>query len=419
MKKRSAFLAIFLAMPFALFAQSVTTGALSTDTFCYGSTITVNYTASGAFGAKNVFTVQLSAPDGSFSPSFQNIGQVKSTTSGSITATLPVIPGTQYRLRVASSNPYVVGNDNGSNIAVADKPIVIPIIANQRYYSYLIGDTLQFFPENNQDGGPPAAGLSYSWNFGAGAVPATSSDSAVSVTYTTVGTKTFSVTATNATGCSGGPTDTIFQIHLYGCNPSIPSDAYIDSVDASTDNGSLFPAQHDIWVVPGGILNATPYGNRTIYVEAGGTVANLQYGSGLYLKPGAVITNAFGTIIYSPGAGLNGVSWAALLECNSLSFDYTNAPPYKIISAAVGQTQSNSDINIYPNPASNFITIESPEVPSSITVRNDLGEEVLHDAGPIATTNLEFDVSKFASGVYYAELQFGNRKETVKFTVTR
>jgi hypothetical protein len=98
--------------------QNIST-TISQTVFCQGASINVNYTANGSYTAGNIFTAQLSDAAGSFS-SPTNLGNVSSTTSGSISVTIPIAttPGTGYRIRVISSNPSITGSDNGSNITV-------------------------------------------------------------------------------------------------------------------------------------------------------------------------------------------------------------------------------------------------------------------------------------------------------------
>ncbi len=414
MKKTLAFVVILIVTPLAAFAQSVTTGALSTTSFCQGATVSVIYTASGTFGAKNVFTVQLSAPDGSFTPSFQNIGQVKSATSGSITATLSVTPGTHYRLRVASSNPYIVGNDNGSDITVDAPPLYSMGFGISKRWA-LVGDTIVFDAEYYP------AGSTFTWHFDLGATPPTSSNPSPAVVYSSAGLKHIDLTAVVNSPCISGTMDTSDLMTIFDCNPAIPSDAYIDSVSAGE---SSFPDSIGIWVVPGGALNLASYNAgpwisqpRPIFAEAGTTISG---GSGhvIYLKPGAVYTGGGDNIIInSPGAS----SPDSGIECSSLAFDYTNAPPYKIIPAAGVEPaqQAAPSVNIYPNPAHNIITVESQEIPTSISVRNELGEEVLSDRGPLLTSRFQFDISQFANGVYYVMLNTGHGEQVQKFTVSR
>ena len=81
------------------------------------------------YNAGNVFTVQLSNSNGSFtSPTV--IGTLSGTGSGftnctgTISASIPVgvTVGTKYRIRVVSSNPAVTGSSNLNNITIANAP---------------------------------------------------------------------------------------------------------------------------------------------------------------------------------------------------------------------------------------------------------------------------------------------------------
>ena len=75
-----------------------------------GGSITINYIAVGSYTAGNIFTAQLSDASGSFnSPS--TIGSVTSTTSGTISATIPtsVPDGSNYQIRIVSSTPSTSG----------------------------------------------------------------------------------------------------------------------------------------------------------------------------------------------------------------------------------------------------------------------------------------------------------------------
>lgn len=101
-------------------APSLETGAVPTGPFCPEDMIDVPYTAIGAFGGSNIFTVQLSDETGDFATP-ENIGSAAGGAgSGVISCTLPalVTPGTMYRIRVVSSDPVIAGNDNGDDITL-------------------------------------------------------------------------------------------------------------------------------------------------------------------------------------------------------------------------------------------------------------------------------------------------------------
>ncbi len=101
---------------------ALVTGALPSSTYCPGSTLTVPYTATGTWDTDNIFTAELSDANGSFGAPAA-IGSVTSSTSGSITATIPVgtPTGTGYLLRVVGSDPAIVAS-NTQAITVVEAP---------------------------------------------------------------------------------------------------------------------------------------------------------------------------------------------------------------------------------------------------------------------------------------------------------
>lgn len=97
---------------------TITTTPFATSTFCPGQNINVAFTTSGSFTAGNIFTAQLSEPNGSFNTT-TDIGTLNATTSGNISATIPAnATGSAYRIQVIGSNPATTGSDNGSDLAI-------------------------------------------------------------------------------------------------------------------------------------------------------------------------------------------------------------------------------------------------------------------------------------------------------------
>lgn len=88
-------------------------------TNCSGSSLNVTYTVSGSYGAGNLFTVQLSDSLGSFVNPV-NIGSVTTIKDSLINCIIPfsTLPSINYRIRVVSSSPLVLGSNNGSNITI-------------------------------------------------------------------------------------------------------------------------------------------------------------------------------------------------------------------------------------------------------------------------------------------------------------
>ncbi len=169
-----------------LVTNTITTTSISADTLCPGDSLVINYTASGTFNSGNVFTAELSDALGAFG-SPVSIGNVSSTNSGSINATIPpgTTAGSGYRIRVVSSNPAVTGSDNGSNIVIGAYP-------TPNFNSNVNGLNVQFI--DNSTGG-----TSWFWDFGDGN---TSTLQNPSHTYTTAGNYTVCLTVTGTAGCT-------------------------------------------------------------------------------------------------------------------------------------------------------------------------------------------------------------------------
>ncbi|MCW5931330.1 MAG: T9SS type A sorting domain-containing protein [Bacteroidetes bacterium] len=102
---------------------TITTSAVSPLTYCAGSSVNVSFTTDAAANSGNIFTAQLSNAAGSFSNP-TNIGTINSTAAGTIACVIPAgtSAGNGYRIRVVSSNPVVTGSDNGSNITISTNP---------------------------------------------------------------------------------------------------------------------------------------------------------------------------------------------------------------------------------------------------------------------------------------------------------
>jgi hypothetical protein len=103
--------------------EEITTEPISGSPFCAGGLVSIPYTLDGTFNAGNTFTAQLSDATGSFAAPV-NIGSLTTTVEGSISGTIPTnqLAGTGYRIRVISSNPSVVGEENDSDLTITVVP---------------------------------------------------------------------------------------------------------------------------------------------------------------------------------------------------------------------------------------------------------------------------------------------------------
>ena len=103
--------------------HTITTSAISGAPFYVSPSAnnqtSVNFTSDVIFNNGNVFTAQLSDGFGNFTVPV-TIGTLTATTPGAISATIPnvILDGTGYRIRVISSDPAVVGTNNGSDLSI-------------------------------------------------------------------------------------------------------------------------------------------------------------------------------------------------------------------------------------------------------------------------------------------------------------
>lgn len=179
-----------------------------TGAYCAGDMTTVSYSSDATHTFGNVFTVQLSNASGNFN-SPTTIGTLTSTAStGNISVTIPsnIAYGTGYRMRIVSSAPAVTGNNNGSNITLGT---VAPTLSagsptascdGTVTISSTIGSAPSSFP-----GGPtpPSANnsVTYAWSTGA---------TTSSITVSSNGT--YSLTVTDANGCTASASVTVNSI---------------------------------------------------------------------------------------------------------------------------------------------------------------------------------------------------------------
>ncbi len=100
------------------FSQTISTDPIS-GSYCQANSIDVSYTVTGVFSAGNSFVLQMSDEFGDFTTP-TDIGILYETTSGVISGTIPngITGSSNYRFRVISSMPLIIGTDNGSGVTL-------------------------------------------------------------------------------------------------------------------------------------------------------------------------------------------------------------------------------------------------------------------------------------------------------------
>jgi hypothetical protein len=164
------------------------------NAFCQNESFILSYTVSGTYTSPNTFTAQLSDANGSFT-NLTPIGIVSSTTSGSINCRIPstISAGTGYRIRIISSNPSIIGTDNGTNIVINALPQ--PSISGSTSacegsltYTYTV---------------PSVLGHTYLWSSPSkGTIIGSTTGNTVSIRWTTAGVDSVKIRQTNTqTSC--------------------------------------------------------------------------------------------------------------------------------------------------------------------------------------------------------------------------
>jgi hypothetical protein len=166
-------------------SNSISSSTISPLSYCQNGTVSIPFTATGTFIAGNIFTAQLSDASGSFA-SPTNIGSLTATASDTISAIIPAAQaaGAGYRIRVISSSPAVTGSDNGSNITI--KSQIADPLASASPSSLTLGQSATLSVTN------ASPNATYLWN---GPGVSNQAGISISVTPSTTGTHTYTVTA--------------------------------------------------------------------------------------------------------------------------------------------------------------------------------------------------------------------------------
>ncbi|MFT7580686.1 MAG: hypothetical protein ACI9MR_002359 [Myxococcota bacterium] len=292
-------------------------GTLATTVFCGGAAIEVPFSLTSESGASFSVQAHLSDANGSFD-NFRIIGQRFTDTDGGVMATIPAnqAAGTGYRVRLAIAEPAIETSDTGQDVEVLALPeldlTVGPVVV-------FVGDTVRFV-DNTDDV------ATRTWTFPGDANVSSSSDAQVDVTFSAPGIKTVEYSVTSTAGCTTTETlDNAFtSVTVVSCTPTVPADADVVTMSQDSVNGG------SEWICGGGVAEAFG-GNITHFIEPGGRFNFKGGGSHIvYVREGARFSGANGgriAVIHETGSLLGeSNSNETRLECDTLTFDYSNAP---------------------------------------------------------------------------------------------
>jgi len=114
--------------------RTITIESISASEFCAGEDITVSFSIGGIYLDGNVFSVQLSDENGSFTSLTKPtvIGTLAGVDAGTINCTIPedAPSGMFYKIRIVSSKPTITSPDNGYDLTVMPFPFPFKIIGD-------------------------------------------------------------------------------------------------------------------------------------------------------------------------------------------------------------------------------------------------------------------------------------------------
>ncbi len=412
-------------------SQSIKITNVSEKELCIGYSYTVDYEVQGSFNSDNVFVTQLSYDQ---FQTFKIVGSTKSTVSGRINITIPkdgpYITG-NHRLRVISSNPYIIGSDNGEDLMVLAPPPKT-FSFEERSPLWVVKKKLRFRLSSSTEPYFKDA----LWNFGEGASIETYQGlKAPIIEYYTTGEKTIKCSLKLPISCAN-EAELEYKIKVYDCNLTIESGAYIDSITKTIEySKELKDKYSQVWIMPGAVLTIKDLvKDMNFLIETGGQLILSTTGSNclFYLKPGASLIKGSAPIrslfFLTPGSSYSGMPdsmYSTSGECSQLYVNYQNAPIEgirileKLGYLNVDNNYPENQISISPNPAGEYIEVylknwspSSRWTPSEIKFFNLLGECVMSGVGgkgthpliPSQEGNIRIDVSGLPAGLYFVRV---------------
>lgn len=302
-------------------------------------------------------------------------------------------------------------------------------------------------------------GATPEWNFGTGASPATASGNGPhTVTYSTSGLKTVTLEYVDNFGFTIASETKTDYVNVNGSvntsaitgNTSLDCNGGIEQYSVTNTTGSSYN-----WTVPNGSTILTGQGSNTIQVDmtSGGDIEVVET-----TVAGCVGAPVTLTVSVSNGPVTSSITGNNIVECNTSSeiYSVTNTPGSNyqwsvpaganIVSGqntnqievdfmgnfgtisvveedatgCQGQTvtldvacnvgiknETNTQIKLYPNPTFDYFRLQGLEsgLQYQLTIYNVNGKIVMSKG---ITENQQIDITSFASGVYYCQLQSKN-----------
>nr|WP_294861202.1 N-acetylmuramoyl-L-alanine amidase [uncultured Fluviicola sp.] len=281
---------------------------------------------------------------------------------------LNLMTGTTYYASVKSENGAgVFSSVTSSNGQTVTQPTNPPNASFVLQNTYMCSTDSLLFQNTSIDG------TSYLWSF-QGGIPSTSTQVNPKVQF---------------------PSSGSYQVQLiaYGPNTSDTVQQLID-VLVSLPANSQFSVNQDTLYLPGGILNCT---NSSL--NANGYTWN--FGDGTQSQDENPWHN------YANG----GTFELQLIAVNDACPDDTSSQTIHVIDLAGISDLNGLQLNLYPNPVKDWLTIETDEIGGMIVLTDCLGKIILEKT--LYTGQTDVDLTSMASGVYQLLYTVGEKRSQI------
>ncbi len=124
------------------------------------------------------------------------------------------------------------------------------------------------------------------------------------------------------------------------------------------------------------------------------------------IKGDANATNSFNLNTWKNATGGTWQDWHANLGTMTYSL---NSNAINCLTTDLKSDVKSNSISVYPNPASHYVTLTTPQTLLSITIYNALGELVLHKKD----ANKHIDVANFEQGIYTMRVDLEDNTNTI------
>ena len=396
---------------------------LATTSFCQGAGANINFTPTGTFNAGNIFTAELSDALGSFAAPTA-IGTLASVSTApqiiAVTIPLSTPAGSQYRIRVTSSNTAMTGADNGNNLFVN----ALPNIQTNVYTSAIcngMSDTIV-----------ASGGISYSWNTG---------PTSAMIIVSPPSNATYIVTGVDVNGCMNYDTATVVVNQLPPVNAAASmvaicagatdqlfvggANSYMWNTGDTTSAITVAPASTTTYSVTGTDMNGCTNTDTVSVIVNPLPVITVSSANDTACNTDAAITltgtPAGGTW---SGTGVVGSTLdpsMAIMGANSVVYSYTDGNGCNAVDSlsiyvdvCLGiQTETAANLQLFPNPNNGTFTINSRDAIGTYEITDASGRVVFSGSSQNSTETL--NVETLADGIYVIRTDIA----VLRFVVTR